>query len=550
MQGPVVSHRSRRRRGAFAALLASQLLVSACSSVYLHDEGLKTSTGKAHEALTGASPLKPFDDQLANLEAFAKREDLAVADYWAAVRDKHFNAALAYDSAERKSAMEEYIGIRLGQLLHPTYASDEGVLRQLALLPAKMAGKMEARQAAEERAASLGRNYLELWAKTQEAERERTGAGAGNRGEAPKKPDVGCAAVLKAPPPTFGAVSADLVAALRDRCDDVAKKDADLAQLREQLETWGRGAELGNAAADAEAVDEKTKVKLSDQGEEIAKAIRAAAEWDKTERATAKLASLRDDIRRLLRNATGEEAGAATALVGWQKAEETLDALLRAEICDAPKGVVEKTTYDEAKCEQVEAPTTTGRSQAGWAMLKALAQLQDANADTRRGANWVIAAKAIVAAEKADAALRLSEAKARAAASNQRLEALTTEAVALINARRWLEANSGEGQLSGFGDCEYDLPTPRPANEHCAFAFYVEAWNQGRLPAEMLRFRPIQLDREFGVRRSRAIAEKQFALASSGAATLKDYGEGGIMPEAVAQTVLDLATIGVIRLEK
>jgi hypothetical protein len=105
----------KRFRSIAAGLTAC--LLSGCSSVYLHDAGLQTSTGKAHEALAGVTPLKPFDDQLANLEAFAAREDQGVADYWTAVRDTHFDGLLTAGDAGLRSEMKFYVDERLAVLL-------------------------------------------------------------------------------------------------------------------------------------------------------------------------------------------------------------------------------------------------------------------------------------------------------------------------------------------------------------------------------------------------------------------------------------------------
>ena len=86
----------------------------------------------------------------------------------------------------------------------------------------------------------------------------------------------------------------------------------------------------------------------------------------------------------------------------------------------------------------------------------------------------------------------------------------------------------------------------RRPNPRCAFAAYVDAWNEGRIPAEVLRYHPVQIQRSFAVRRSRAIAQRQHILAASGTASLRDYGAGGVRAPEVAQAISDLVVIGLI----
>lgn len=549
----------------FAAGLTACLLLSGCQTVYLHDPELKTSTSKAHDALAGAKPLEPFEVQLGNLEQFAKREDLAAADYWVGVRDKHFTAYLTYGEDDRKTFLTNYINQRLGKLLG---SQDAATLRTLATYSRDVTQAAEAKQNYEAQADYFRRTYLARWIELNANERDKTrparaAARAAERvaarkegrpapaEEGTKRPDLSCKALAQGAPSDTDPDLVEAMTSLRANCDAIGDEDETIKSARETLKK--AGGEIGTAAREAVTVDEETKVKLSDAGQAIEAEIKAAEKFAKNS-AEADLADLRRKIRERLHEAheaqntiEGAKLGAADELAGWDKANETIDALLRAEICDAPDGAVEKTVKEEAKCPDVEAPTTTGRSQAAWALLKALAQLQDANAEARRGANWLLAAKAIVAAERADAALRLKEAKAKSAASGQRLGALIEEAAGLIAARKWL-AREGEQGRAGFGDCELDITVPGPANEHCAFASYADAWNRGRLPAEMLKYRPIQIDREFGVRRSRAVAEKQYALALAGTATLKEYGEGGITPEMVA-SLINLLTNGAVWLE-
>ena len=76
------------------------------------------ATAKASTSLPDqASALKPFDDQLAALTAFAAREDLAVAQYWTTVRDAHFMNLIALDvETDRRNTLGRFIDDRLREL--------------------------------------------------------------------------------------------------------------------------------------------------------------------------------------------------------------------------------------------------------------------------------------------------------------------------------------------------------------------------------------------------------------------------------------------------
>jgi hypothetical protein len=546
-----------KRFRSFAAGLTACLLLSGCQSVYLHDEGLKTSTAKAHEALAGVAPLKPFDDQLANLEAFAQREDLAVAEYWTGVRDKDFTSLLAHPEDKRPGILRGLIDDRLHRLLKPQFVSNKDVLKELATFGGRRERNLEEQAGFERKAESGRRDYLQLWAEQEREREERAGrktAGKERTKKANPKPDLSCEKMLsglvgddavkaeinrlKASGSPFDFASAGIIL----NCHSAAKEAAEAAALIAKLKAWG-GSDLVDEAQASQEAEAETEIKLSTFAADIEQKIKDAEKFDKEGSAESQLLKARGEIKGLLENAS-----AATQLAGWEKAGEVIDALIRAEVCDAPDDAVDEATRTGAECSKIEAPTTTGRSQALWAMAKALAQLQDANAETRRDVNWLLAAKAIVAAEKADAQLRLAEKKAVAATARQRLGALVSEAAALAEASAWLPVGR-ESELVHAASCRFGISDPGPGNYNCAFAAYADSWNRGRLRGEVLRFRTVQIEREFPVRRSRATAEKQHALALAAAATLKSYGEGGIMPETIAQTLLDLGTIGVIRLE-
>lgn len=520
----------------FAAGMTACLLLSGCQSVYLHDEGLKTSTAKAHEALAGVTPLKPFDDQLANLEAFAKREDLAVAKYWVAARDAHFSGLLTTPEANLQREMEHYVDERLGILIGSGGLDADDA----ADLPEARDDAIETLATYQSMAASARRRYREARADQ---------LGEGEPEEAEK--DLECPALLKTDPAKIDqlrkVVGPEVVVPL----DELLKSCRNARESEPAVEAVTAGLEasdglLGEVARGLKEAEAETVISSSAWAQELERKIKEAKDFKDEQSGATKLSELRDDLRRLF-----EKGGAATELAGWDKADEIVNALLRAEICDAPEGDVDEDTRKKAECDKVTPDSVTGKAQAAWALLKAVALLQDAGAEQRRGANWLLAAKAIIAAEKADAALRLSERKAAAAVLRRRLDSLLGEAASLVAAKRWLTGPRPVREKSArLQDCWGSLKTPgRPRNANCAFAAYADSWNQGRLPAEVAAFRDEQIEREFAVRRARIAAGKQYALALAGATTLKEYGEGGIMPEAVAQLLIDLTTVGVIGLE-
>lgn len=529
-----------RRFRSFAAGLTASLLLSGCGSVYLHDEGLKTTTGKAHEALAGVAPLKPFDDQLANLEEFAKREDQGVADYWTAVRDKHFDGLLLPDAIDRTKRINDASKLRLAALIGgPPYPDVR------ALLEARNEN-MEEKAAADRTVAGNLKEYLRLRGK-QDSEAV---PGKDVPASPVERSELSCEKLVRTPRSEIdrldsGTTAQQSLVTLIKSCELSEQRRLEALDLAADYKSLpGTLASLVKQVEEARGATETTDRELSNRAAQIKEKIERAKIFRDQTSALAQLTAMRNEIRGLL-----ADADEATRAAGWEEAHTIVGDLLRTEVCEAPKEAVDEKTKKDAKCGEIVPDSTSGKARASWAFLKALGQLQDADAEDRTGANWLLAARAIITAEKADSVLRLAEAKARAAMLQQRLDASLIEVAGLIDATGWSESR-GLGNLPHKTDCWASLKEDRrQANTHCAFASYVDAWNRGRVPAEVLAFRDVQIEREFAVRRARAATEKQYALASAGTSALKDYFEGGVMPATVAQTVLDLATIGILRAE-
>ena len=514
-------------------------MLSACAPVYLHDARLEQSATKANAALTGVNALQPFDDQLTNLDEFAGREDLAVADYWASVRDKNVLGLVALPDARRDPQMKYFAEKRLTELLGSGNVKAQNVAL-VRSLPGVRSQALEREGAYDRRADAFRRRYLEKWQAKQQP---------GKDGKQPKPPELSCKAALAWRPEELTALgTVDVLApamleSIKDNCagakgaaDAAANVATELAKLS--------GGELAIVASEAADVEDQTKDKLSDRAAALQAVIQKAGQYQS---AAGGLEAFRKAIETVLNGAdavTKAAPSAATKLSGWDQVDKAITEALRFTICNAPEKAVKAETKTEAKCGDIVPTSGVGRASAAWGILKALAQLQDANAPERRSANWLVAAKAIIAAEKAQAKLELEAAQANASASRRRMDALILESAGMAATVRWLEPATPASSAS-FDCVAGATGAMRLPNRNCAYAAYVTAWNRGRLPAEVLRYRSIQIDRDYAVKQSRAIAAKQYALATAGTGTLEDYAKGGIKPATLAQIALDVATIGV-----
>jgi len=486
--------------------------VTACAApIYLHSPSLEKATAKASTSLPDqASALKPFDDQLAALTAFAAREDIAVAEYWTTVRESHFMNLIALDvETDRRHTLGRVIGTRLEELAGRQDVDPDLVRTRQSAIDARARADREA-----------DRRRQLYWESAPEDEQR----------------ELSCQAVTEAlasrDPARLPAAAEPRRRYLRigDACASWNSFDRRVAEAEARLDRMG--GLIGAERAALRQAEEKTTYRPSPRIAELQTQIRQAATFAESGSASARLEILRTSLREL-----AEGASEATRALALDEAGKVLDELLRGAVCDSPAVTAEAKT--EAGCGADTPTSTAGRARASWAFARALAQLADANAPDRRSANWLAAAKAIVAAEKADAELRLQQAQAEASAAGQRLAALLREMLHLATARQAL--------LRPLAECHGGAPGgDRRPNPRCAFAAYVDAWNEGRIPAEILRYRPVQIQRSFAVRRSRAVAQRQYVLAASGAASLRDYGAGGIRAPEVAQAIADLAILGLI----
>jgi hypothetical protein len=505
-----------RRIGHFTrlALLLSGSLAGCAAPIYLHSPSLETATAKASTSLPDtATALKPFDDQFAALTAFAAREDLAVAQYWTTVRDAHFQQILALDvETDRRAALRQLIDNRLAELIGSD-ANNPTITNLLSN-----------RQRATEHQARADRDvefYRQSYRRANPEVEER---------------ELTCDTVLAAIPVSDRARLSlapgreGILAMIANACAVRAEAEVFATQSDDQIDALH--GMIGRARAELHMAEQKTSSMPNPRTVELQAQILRAAAFDESASPSAQLRTFRETLRNSL-----NQVNEATGVAALQGVSDELDTLLKGEICDSP--AVSDEAKSEAGCAEVTPASSAGRARAAWALARALAELASANGQDRRSVQWLTAAKAIVAGEKAEARLRLEEAAAEASAIRQRLAALLREMSELAAARQALltPRTLCHGGTSG---------SDRTPNPRCSFAAYVDAWNEGRIPVEVLRYRPVQIQRSYAVLRSRAVAQRQYALASAGAASLRDYGAGGIRANEIAQAAFDLAVIGLI----
>lgn len=494
------------------ATVAGTVSLSSCG-IYMHDSRLVPPAKVANDSLTSAATTQPFDAQLTHLAAFAAEEDSAVARYRVAQRDAQFARMIA--GAFTDPDLAKVAGARMTTLAKDALY-DPVLLGKIASADRNRSLLLEEKARFELGAATERRNYAEALAAAADPNAADLLAKAGCK-------DVR-AAYDEAAAAQLAASAAPIASALGNlalQCHEASKKAKALSDLDAELaQAGGLIAALTTEVVAAEA---QTDADLSDFSVELEAAIKKAEAAAKRADEQS-LTQLRDDVGQVL---TG--AGQFARLAGWDRVETAIDKLLRAQVCSSES--VEEETLAAAECDSVDPASTTGKVEASWAFVEALSKLLQSKDKDLRSVQWLLAAKAIVAAEKADAKLRAEAAAKQAAATRSRLASHLRELTYLRAASQSL---LGTAKLSCVG-----------TKSGCAFASYALAWNEGRIPGEILAYRPIQISREYSVRRARAAAERDRALALSGTSTLLAGAEGGIKPELLGQLLFDLSLLGV-----
>lgn len=523
------------RRAKFIALFGLVVAepIAGSAQIYGHSDRLQKSTDAAATAFPDqATALKPFDDQLANLAAFAPQEDLAVAQYWASVRDQQMTYAIGPPGpAEGTKLLSDDIERRLVTLVGAGNKIDETGWLTVPVLFNLRGNEVRA-------AARIADDLSDARADYQKTE------------PVGKSRDLTCSAVLGPQPdqppgpPEPGKTAQDAIfAKLVTLCQQeqaasnpanatsVAAIDAQIIVIADGGAAGAPHGALATALLDLETAETATKPDLAPVNKQLAAEIAKAAALSKTGDASDLLA-FRDAINSVLKTVSP-----ATKVAGLDKVSTALDAILLSDTCDSTK--VTDDAKKAAGCDKIEAQSTTAKVQAIWGFAQALAQLSDASDPNRRSAQWLAAAKAIVQADKDDAALAAAQKKVETEILRNQVRALAFEGADLVAARM---AAAGK-PTKCFTSAKVGAVDKQFA---CTLAPLVDAWNDGRIVAEVDTFRLIQIQREYTVRRARAAAAKQYALAQAGITSAKAYGAGGIKPATVAQILFDAAVLGLL----
>lgn len=486
--------------------------LSGCGGLYVHDERLLADATVANSNLSTAQTLTPFDDQLAKLATFANEEDLTVARYRTAQRDVQLASILtrratgpqAGSTAERDQAVVEIAEARL-RIIAPslTQADFETISAGLATRNDSL------RQvAANERLASSAR---QSWVQAAPEDTRPTDC-----------------------PTLIVTVSRDQAVAFASGpaplqfYGEIAKSCLDADVFRQSLKSTDEalrraGGELAQVALSQIEARAASTVDLSRVDARLSVEIKNA-ETESESNDTTKLTDFVARVTQILRG-----VGHASSLAGWDRVDRGIDAILKSQACVPVRaGTTIEGGLTAEDCTP-EPETSQGRADAAWAFATAVAQMADANSENYRSTQWLLAAKAIIAAQKADAQLRADQATRLASSEQRRLEATFSEVQFLRTA---LAAAQGQ-------------PTVCTGGSACAYAALADSWNYARIPATVLRYRTVQLDREYAVRRARAVADEQRALALAGTATLEGYARGGITRATIAELAWTLTLIGV-----
>ena len=480
----------------------------------------------ADASLQAADSIKPFDQQLSNLNAFATQEDLAVATVYVARRDK-----VVADVLQGSSTVDNLACARLGELTRQQICDE----KDGPASDAKSTGETNA-------AIRLLAGFSRIYADGSEVEDGYLSLAASHRSayervtpaESRAKDD--CKSLLAKPVDPAAAV--DLITT-RDACGKAkteADKSAALAKTVSDLGATGAGSHvLTSAYQDWQAAASKTEPNESDPALVAIDGQMKLAKDLANGGAVATLAQFQTAVEGDLQNAS-----AAVKVLGWTVVQTQLDGFLQATVCSGaatPPAQVAAAGAKPADCSKLDEQSEAGRAAAVWRLLQALGQVADANDPRMRSANWIAAASAIARAEKADAQILADADKAVETADFDRFLALAREASLLAATREAISNPQPCAKAVTAEACAKRASGP-------ALATYIASWNSGRIPAEVLANRKIQYQRSTSVQRWKAAASEQRSLMLAASGSIKAYADGGIQPSTIAQVIFDLSLIG------
>lgn len=489
---------------------------SGCASVYIHDAQLAERAEAARTAVDAADFLAPYDQRIAELAALSAREDSAAIALHVAYRD----AQLALMADSNASDRRGIAGDELGRSWLRVMGADASPVAMSTFRDrVDQMHQADVRARASRQAANL--QMVEL----------------GHR----YRDDVRLAQT------TAQSLQCDNLIGLSDQ---VVNEDPGAVHLRGMRTLCGEISRLDQRDAFAPLLaDGAVRAGSLLTALEHLVAARARVAPDRAaEGVTAYERALQAELRR------AEEAGQSTAaarglafeaaltahldqasafgeFIGWSRMESELDRIGRAMTCRAPAGAASADELKAANCAALGDVTTEAKTSVLLSFAAAIAQVEDANDEAIRSGRWLEAARAVIAARKEAARLRLARDRSVLASAEQRVRALVLEADA---AARGLLALRGERGL---------CTSPATA---CAIQAYVDGSDKGAAPAAALEMREIQADRLLNAQLARLAAQTDAALLRAAAGQLDEYAKGGFEPAVIAQVVYDLGLLGLV----
>jgi hypothetical protein len=488
--------------GAALILGAAPASAQSLGGLYVNSASLQSQVDALDTAAQASKTLQPYDDQLANLATFAQQEDLAVATRDVAKRDREIATLLATPTSQRTSALVVLACARLNtqapKLNCRSPASLSSYVGLADKLPVELAAVATQTDLIAGDIHGLVRDF-------------------------PGQPTPSCVnvAAQEAAAPAGSALALELDT-LSGHCQALDNLNAPINRIK----TLFAGAvigdtptNLGDSVAAAADADEAARAKALGGGDltalqaEIAKLQKAGS--DKTD-----LGTLQDFEKSI--QAALADVDPALQVVGLDQLQATLTRLSAGVACAGA-----------SSCQGQQASGVASQSSATVGFLNAIAGVADASAGRGSQAQWLLAAQAIVAAIKADAQLQADADKANATAADIRFQLSVREVSRLVTTL----------VIAQTSPATKNDPLPATVASlcfgaegfDCALPYYVDSWNGGRVPADILSWRQIQRFRTLTVQRQRLVAQEQRGILLAATATLKAYGDGGIQPGTIAQ---------------
>lgn len=507
------------------------LASSGCGTLYFHDDGLQQDAAKVSVALADAPFLGAYDAQAIRLAEFAERQQRALAEEYVAQRDFEFTEILNGAPDERGTLRMftdwRWKAVAGGtcQLSSSSCVADAKLVKYRDLPETLRDRTLEIERTAD--ALDFARLNFEA-SRTSEDQRSTA---CDKLGEKTSDSDPyayiiefcwkqKCASDALTDELKMESDSTKQESdSTKQKCPsdaltDEPKMESDSTSARSALPLVAvSGGRIKDVYDEMILEEEKTEKEPDQFARQLIAEIEAAERLVK-EGAAVDVAAIRAKLLDFL----AQGAPLANA-AGFEKAAALVDELLAAEACRT----------DPATCAEGNRSPTAEKIEATWAVIGALAGLADAANPDARTVQWRLAAKAIINRGRAGAAEQLAIRRNLAAIARRRFNAYASE-------------------LGGLADAELAL-RGRPTracvmpNVDCALAAYLESWNAGRIPAELLKYRRADALDQSALRQRRIAASAKSELIKAAVAQQAAYGESGIDPKLAAGLLFDLAVL-------